>query len=308
VAPAGWIGKLALSHDGQRLVYQAVATRQTLWRAAFDPVRGVAADQTAILAGALAVVSPTVSPDGSTIAFCNTGTPGHEDIFTIDRDGRHLRQLTDDAARDRGPAWSPDGSRIVFYTNRGGRYEVGAINPDGSDLRIVASATDGDDWMLPRFSGGGQMSIVGLKAPVLLDATAWPPKFVSVLPPIDDTQQRFWPLAWSPDHATVAGLAQSGTGGIQPDVILFRPATRQYQRLKGGGTVVGWLPDGKRLLVSADRFYVLDVESQQRLLAAPWPAPPGTAFAAALAPDGRTLYYAATTTDADIWLMNLGRK
>jgi Tol biopolymer transport system component len=305
VAPAGWIGQIALSRDGQRVAYQAVATRQTLWRASFDPVRGLAGDETAILAGALNAVAPAVSPDGQTLAFSNSGTAAPEDIFTIDREGHHLHQLTDDPARDRGPAWSPDGSRLMFYTNRRGHYEVGSISPDGSDLRIVASAPDNDDWLFPRFSGGGQVSVVGLKASAILDATTW--KLLTALPPIDDTGQTFWPAVWSPDHTTVAGLARSGTAGLLPDVILYRPATRQYQRLAGAGFVVGWLPDGKRLLVTLDRFYVLDLDIERRTLAAPWPTPGGS-FSSVLAPDGQTLYYASTTTDADIWLMNFGKK
>ncbi|MCJ7623494.1 MAG: LCP family protein, partial [Anaerolineaceae bacterium] len=39
---------------------------------------------------------------------------GQSDLYIIHPDGSDLRQLTDDAADDSVPAWSPDGSRVVF--------------------------------------------------------------------------------------------------------------------------------------------------------------------------------------------------
>jgi Tol biopolymer transport system component len=49
-------------------------------------------------------------------------------------DGTGRRQLTNDAAKDRGPRWSPDGQRITFYSDRNGRYDIWSIHPDGGSL------------------------------------------------------------------------------------------------------------------------------------------------------------------------------
>ncbi len=302
--PASSAGQISLSQDGQRLVYQAQSGRYSLSRAPVDATRGEAdaAASKTIFEGSLNVNYPSVSPDGSTVAF----TVG-DDMFTIDRDGRHLQQLTRDAARDRGPVWTPDG-RIAFYSNLGGRYEIWSMRPDGSDRRVVASAPNHDDWIYPKFAGDGRLSVVSTgKNPALLDASTSPATLAETFPAMDGGDL-FWPYAWSPDLSRLAGLAQSNTKGLMRDVILYDPVKHRYvDRIAGVGTPVAWL-DGMRLIVAADdRYYVLDVTTRKR---APKPVGPWPTFSfswsATLADGGRTFYFASATTDADIWMMTLG--
>jgi Tol biopolymer transport system component len=311
VTPAAWAGQLAVSLDARRIAYQSVTSRWTLWRSDFDPVRGAAAPPVQLMSGALSVGQMGVSADGATLAFTNQGTAANEDIFTIDRDGRRLRQLTDDAARDRGPSWSPDGARVLFYSNRRGPYEIWSVNPDGSDLRVVASAPDKDDWLFPRVSRANLMSVLSLtKGGAILDAASAPPMLSGALPPLDSADELFWPLAWSPDGSTLAGLAQSNTRGLQRDLVLYRPASSAYQRHAGVGNIVDWLPDGKRLLtVLESGFQVVDAQTGQAtpviLRGAEGTLNP---FITALSKDGRSLYWSSAAVDSDLWLMTLGSR
>jgi TolB protein len=41
--------------------------------------------------------------------------------------------LTDNPARDGAPAWSPDGTRIAFVSNRDGNWEIYSVRSDESD-------------------------------------------------------------------------------------------------------------------------------------------------------------------------------
>jgi Tol biopolymer transport system component len=60
--------------------------------------------------------------------------PTHDfEIFTADRDGKHPRQLTFNKGTDEYPAYSPDGTRIAFSTNRDDNYEVYEMETDGSN-------------------------------------------------------------------------------------------------------------------------------------------------------------------------------
>jgi Tol biopolymer transport system component len=58
------------------------------------------------------------------------------------------------SADDYYPSWSPDGSRIVFFSDRDGNYEIYSMNPDGSDQTRMTDnpATDRQ----PSFSPNGK--------------------------------------------------------------------------------------------------------------------------------------------------------
>ena len=49
-------------------------------------------------------------------------------------DGSSPTRLTnDDAALDTQPAWSPDGTKIAFSSDRDGNFEIYVMQPDGSN-------------------------------------------------------------------------------------------------------------------------------------------------------------------------------
>src|SRR5262249_47372861 len=58
-----------------------------------------------------------ISPDGRRVAV-NRTVQGNADIWLLD--GNRMSRFTFDAAVDEFPMWSPDGSRIVFDSNRKG--------------------------------------------------------------------------------------------------------------------------------------------------------------------------------------------
>jgi WD40 repeat protein len=61
---------------------------------------------------------PVVSPDGRAIAFTAMG-----DLWLLPA-GQPPVQLTNDAAMDIDPAWSPDSTRIAFASDRGGKMDL----------------------------------------------------------------------------------------------------------------------------------------------------------------------------------------
>jgi len=55
------------------------------------------------------------------------------EIYVIKPDGTGLTQLTFNTEEERSPAWSPDGTRIVFLCRRGGSdFEICVMNADGT--------------------------------------------------------------------------------------------------------------------------------------------------------------------------------
>ena len=66
-------------------------------------------------------------------------------IATAELDGSDYRRLTESDSRDLNPAWSPDGTRIAFVSNRGDRYfRVYIMDADGSN--VVEAASVGTIW------------------------------------------------------------------------------------------------------------------------------------------------------------------
>jgi Tol biopolymer transport system component len=65
---------------------------------------------------ALGIVRPVLSPDGKKIAFAAVG-----DIYTMTI-GSRPENLTRDKYLDTDPAWSPDGSQLVYSSDKGGNF------------------------------------------------------------------------------------------------------------------------------------------------------------------------------------------
>jgi TolB protein len=91
------------------------------------------------------------APDGRHIAF-TSNQEGDDDIFVVKiwTPEDPLPQTTKLAVAgswesDKHPSYSPDGSQIVFYSNRSGRDQLWIMNADGSNPRQLL-ALDGDCW------------------------------------------------------------------------------------------------------------------------------------------------------------------
>jgi TolB protein len=104
---------------------------------------------------------PAWSPDGRRIAFSSSSrTPENAEIYLVRPNGTGLRRLTRTRGNvevlgdDSWPAWSPDGRRIVFSSNRTGEGEVWVMGADGRGERRLAGLRRRDDWG-PRFSPDG---------------------------------------------------------------------------------------------------------------------------------------------------------
>jgi len=70
------------------------------------------------------------------IVFARDMGSGNHDIYVANADGSGAYDLTNNAFDDVDPSVSPDGTRVLFSSNRGGSYDIFVINIDGSGPAI----------------------------------------------------------------------------------------------------------------------------------------------------------------------------
>ena len=305
---AGTAQHPSLSRDGKRLLFSSTLRTGNLARVAFDPERGrVTSSPTLVTRGANAFSTPDVSPDGASVVFCSCWVRPDvdENIYVARADGSGLRALTDDTGKsNRLPRWTSDGARVVFYSNRGGSWQVWSVAPDGSGLGPLTPASERVMlFTIPEHRALRAMSWVNMRGMQELDLRDT--GALAALPavaPYPEGGHQFVPSDFSPDDAALAGWI--GVGGRSAGVHRWDVASRRYTRITESGVAPRWLPDGRRLVYSDGSGRELWLVDGAR------PAPErifgldGDALGdhIALSPDGRWLYFTWVTEDGDVWL------
>jgi LysM repeat protein len=93
---------------------------------------------------------------GSRVAFMSA-RDGNWEVYVTDINGGTPKRLTNSAAQDGLPTWSPDGKSIAFVSDRGGTWAIWVMSADGSNQRKLFDLGGGYgggeyDWKAERIS------------------------------------------------------------------------------------------------------------------------------------------------------------
>src|SRR5262249_9541440 len=144
--PAEWAGQFSFSKDGHRLAYVSRAAHGSIFKAGFDASgEALAVGGKPVLETSMSLINIDASANGEWLAF-RPSEGSRASILLARSDGTGLRRLVDDAYRNRGPRFAPDGKRLAFYSNRNGHYDTWIINLDGSGLTQATKDIGKGTW------------------------------------------------------------------------------------------------------------------------------------------------------------------
>jgi TolB protein len=84
-------------------------------------------------------LSPRFSPDGNSVIMAQTNSGGGSDIMVVGLNGGNARRLTQSGGSiDVSPCFSPDGTQIVFNSDRGGDQQLYVMGADGSGAKRIS--------------------------------------------------------------------------------------------------------------------------------------------------------------------------
>jgi serine/threonine protein kinase len=299
------IALASFSRDGRSLLFRSQIFSIIPVAVPFDPATERAGQPRDIIRGS-GFLSPTsVSPDGQWLAVGTAGAP-QEDIILLRADGSELRRLTDDTARDRIPRFTPDGTALVFYSNREGAYGAWSIATDGSGLTPLTTKSD-DEVIYPVFAPSATMLLAQTwrSRQAFLLRSPWPVTISSSKPLSGLTLRpgQLLPTMWSPDDRWLSGPITASSGAaVGFGVYEIATGVARSVSEDSGLFVASWLPDSRRLIYVTlkGELVVVDAMSGARRVVLSGLAP-SDLDTGAMAPDGRTFYYGAVHVESNIW-------
>ena len=256
------------------------------------PVSGAGGAATASVADG----TPSAASRGGTIIFVSD-RGGPLDIWKMRADGSIAVNLTNDAAPDADPRFSPDGKLIMFTSLRDGFGEVRTMNRDGSSQKRVTAGSQAD-WS----PDGTRIVFIKDNETYVRELASGVEKRIT-----PEGWERCGVPAWSPDGSHIA-VASRHTGDI--GIFILDPTGSSSRALRGAEPACTpvWSRDGSRLLCQTVKGHVCEVGAS----GAGWAQ---LTFGADVqhyprySPDGKTLLFCrapSTQGPWQIWAVALG--
>ena len=238
-------------------------------------------------------LAPAWSPDGTRIVFMSDrdghvpkgGVLPNFEIYVIDADGGNQQNLTNNPSDDRQPAWSPDGKRIAFVSDRDGLLdihgfptsEIYVMDADGQNPQNLTNNRDGD-WSPSWSPDGKRIVFMSYREGHFIGDFEEITSEIYVMDADGDNQQRLtenrkndWSPSWSPDGTRIVFSSDRKGDFVNFEIYVMDADGDNQQRLTENRVYdwsPSWSPDGKRIAFSSDKeghfknyeIYVMDTD------------------------------------------------
>lgn len=178
------------------------------------------------------VTEPRIAPDGEHVVFVEAWNDRAHDrqyanLLIVSSDGKTRRRLTQGDWRDTSPAWSADGARVAWISDRTGSPQIWTAGMDGAATQVTRVERPP---LSLAWSPDGQSIAFTALVPVKSAPAAWAPP--ALLPLLRQGREGYI-------HLFLAGVA----GGV----------ARQVSSGNFDHTAeAAWMPDGRSILLSRD--------------------------------------------------------
>jgi len=257
---------------------------------------------------------PVFSPDGTQLAFQSNREDEHVQIYLqdLDDDRPPIRLSKSTSLTGLAPkCWSPDGTRMLVYTNRSGKDQIAVLSVEPFPARLLLSDPSAD-LSFPHLSQNGRELLYQARAADrslelrLMDLATKSTRRLYATAPDYPHDLNLSP-AWSPDGTLIAFSARADGNSeilaIKPDGTGLRNLTRNPLL----DAMPAFSADSREIIFSRDAFgqaqlYRMDTNGggQRRVTGAA-----GYEMSPAASLDGRHLVFAGDRTSRGLDILSL---
>lgn len=238
---------------------------------------------------------------------------GNKEIYTMNINGTNTKRLTFNQSTDEGAFWSPDGTKIVFKSDRNKQafndYDLYIMDADGNNVKAITNyhpshergASFNPDGSKISFSSNmsGNFQIYTIN----IDGTG--------LKRITNNNHTDTTTHWSPDGSTIAYTSRRVINGqVTVNIYATNINTGQEVNLtnhQSENRIPAWSPDGKYMAFRSNRFGKFDLmvmnkdgTNQRRLSSSPFDD-----LGPAWSPDSKKIAFSSTRHGfSDIYIIN----